>query len=64
MKWISVKEKLPPNPESVPQRKTYLVKFEGGCDILFYVGLGNWRSFLYQCVPINSVTHWVELPED
>ena len=45
MKWISVKDKLPPDPYSIIYRKTYLIYNDEGISIGTYIGYGGlWEN--------------------
>ena len=62
MKWISVKDKLPPEPADPSKWKTYLTWDDGGCEICFYRGDGRWSSLIYESHML-TVTHWLDGPK-
>jgi hypothetical protein len=61
MNWISVKDKLPPEPPSPPQSKGYLTWSNDGHEICVYRGYGIWRSLIHEGGNIE-VTHWLDGP--
>lgn len=62
MIWISVKDRLPKEPDHVGMWKTYFTVDKGGAETCFYRGNGTWSSLISEGIRVE-VTHWLEMPE-
>ena len=66
-KWISVKDRLPPEPIKVLDYKTYDVYLNKTYGFkhtyMIYLGRGRWRREDSHIIETGVVAHWVPLPE-
>lgn len=61
MQWISVKDKLP------EKYKTVIVTYDDGIVYISHLTIDSYSELVWEFpagfVPLNVVTHWMELPQ-
>ena len=62
MKWISVKEALPPNSELVTVYGKKVNAFSDYAVSEYYEEDQGWWNGCCGCIRVEEITHWIPLP--
>ena len=64
MEWISVKERMPPQPENIAEVHYYACAFEcGKCELVAWAHtFSGHHEFIWNDDLASSITHWMPLP--
>lgn len=65
MKWISVKDRLPIQPEDICETKRYFCALKcGTCELVTWAHTtSGYHEFIWNDEIASSITHWMPLPE-
>ncbi len=65
MEWISVKDRLPPQPDNIIECKKYWCALECGlCELIEWRHTtSGYHEFIWNDAICSSITHWMPLPE-